>query len=354
VVLEQTSPQGKTNSLSTAPSRPADFERKPFLSFYKTHPFCLQVSHLEQGNNTWSGPNMFESLLIAIVSIGSSKLPTWDTIVPDPAKQPSAGLPTPEGISHITVYSADNTTWGAYNHGPTIARSNGTFVLSWYNAGMEEFHAQRALFATSSDGKSWSSPAVLFNTTGALGIETEAWITTPEGRLYGMASSWDVYGTGAHGTAHGPDAALMRRVHINSSNPFSTNLGPVFWLADSVPTGFDTYCNFTYHDAAAVGAVSSADAAYYRSRLVSTTPSNGGGLSKVLGERSMYEALSDHTKEGMQDLVLLYRYDAGNTTLWASTCSVPVGPVQHDATMGVCRPGRHMQHQACPCFSITA
>jgi hypothetical protein len=226
--------------------------------------------------------------------------------------------------------------------------------LNWYNADMDEFHAMRALFATSIDGKSWSSPAVLFNTTGALGLQSEAWVTTPEGRLYGMASSWDVYGTGAHGAAHGPDTALMRRVHIIEPSSFTVELGPVFWLSDSVPAGFDAYCNITYRDAAAVGIVSAADAAYYRSRLVSTTPLNdvSPALSKSLSERSMYQvrypypatngALSTPLSErsGMQDLVLLYRNDAGNTTLWASKCSVPVGPVHHGAKMGVCRPGR--------------
>jgi hypothetical protein len=98
---------------------------------------------------------------------------------------------------------------------------------------MDESAANRALFATSPDGEHWSEPAVLFNTTAGthhnlsskypsgynIGIEVicinlsiplhpanccqtiqtapknEGWILAPDesGRMYGMASSWDVF-----------------------------------------------------------------------------------------------------------------------------------------------------------------
>ena len=47
------------------------------------------------------------------------------------------------------MYRADNTTWGGYNHGPTITRVNGTYVMAWYNGVMNESVANRVLFATS-------------------------------------------------------------------------------------------------------------------------------------------------------------------------------------------------------------
>ena len=98
---------------------------------------------------------------------------------------------------------------------------------------MDESAANRALFATSPDGEHWSKPAVLFNTTAGthhnlsskypsgydIGIEVigiylliplhpanyhqtiqtapknEGWVLAADesGRMYGMASSWDVF-----------------------------------------------------------------------------------------------------------------------------------------------------------------
>jgi hypothetical protein len=68
------------------------------------------------------------------VAVVAATLPSWDTVLPDPSKLPSAGLQSPEGMAHFTVYSADNTTWGAYNHGPIITQSNGTFFMSWWSS----------------------------------------------------------------------------------------------------------------------------------------------------------------------------------------------------------------------------
>ena len=102
-----------------------------------------------------------------------------------------------------------------------------------------------------SDAVHWSAPAVLFNTTAGthhnasstgtatkaaqleytkgynIGLENEAWILTAGGRLYGAASSWDVFQRRGHGSEHaGPDAFLMRRVELgDTAGSGETTLG---------------------------------------------------------------------------------------------------------------------------------
>lgn len=169
-----------------------------------------------------------------------------------------ATLPT-----SATHQQANNLTWGGYNHGPIIEHINDTFILSWYNGVMNESVFNRVLFATSRDAVTWSEPAVLFNTTAGthhnvtssrqqeyaytkgygIGLENEAWVFSEDGaRLYGAASSWDVFQRSGHGAEHtGPDAALMRRVVLGRSGGSSSRdaqLGDVFWLADEVRTPY--------------------------------------------------------------------------------------------------------------------
>jgi hypothetical protein len=259
------------------------------------------------------------ALVVAVSSAGGKEvvLPSWTAAIPDPDNKPAAGLPIPKGVEHFTVYSASNTTWGAYNHGPIITQANGTFFMSWYNGVMDESVANRALFATSTDAEHWSEPAVLIKSTAGyhhnktnhsvgyakgynIGIENEAWVLTPEGRLYGMAASWDVFQRRGHGSEHvGPDAALLRRVHLPSDakGAGDAELGEVFWLADTVPEGFDTYCNLTYND---MESVTAADAANFRSRLVSTVPDVDAGEPN---ERSMHSLASSTSSDGAVDLV---------------------------------------------------
>ena len=150
-----------------------------------------------------------------------------------------ATLPT-----SATHQQANNLTWGGYNHGPIIEHINDTFILSWYNGVMNESVFNRVLFATSRDAVTWSEPAVLFNTTAGthhnvtssrqqeyaytkgygIGLENEAWVFSEDGaRLYGAASSWDVFQRSGHGAEHtGPDAALMRRVVLGRSGGSSS------------------------------------------------------------------------------------------------------------------------------------
>jgi hypothetical protein len=221
--------------------------------------------------------------VLCVAGVVSGAQPTWDTTVADPTlTDPFEGL-TPLRAEHKTVFYANNDTFGGYNHGAIIARNNGTFFVSWYNGVMDESAANRVLYATSVDGDVWSEPAILFNTTAGthhsaapadvsfplgyeIGLESEAWVQTPDGHLYGLAryafepehasnepltpislnSSWDVFQRKTKGADHtGPDVALMRRVLFTDG---VAALGSVFWLADAVPKGFDTYCNRTQAD----------------------------------------------------------------------------------------------------------
>ena len=141
--------------------------------------------------------------------------------------------------------------------------------------------------------------------------------------------------------------------------------GPVFWVCDTVPAGFDTYCNTTLTDSYDIGSDASRDAADFRAKLVSTTPSVDAGEPN---ERSVYAL--PHPSAGKSgagagqplplELVLLLR--TGNTTapvLWASRCTL-IGQgngtnahatstiVRRESTMGVGRPGTGIYNYGLP------
>ena len=276
----------------------------------------------------------------------ASQLPHWATTVPNVTLRPSAGLTTPKGVTHATVYRAA-PTFGAYNHGPILTQHSGLYVMSWYNGVLDESVKNRVLFATSTDAVKWSSPRVLFNTTAGwhrgaaaaaararfpsgydIGLENEPWLVGPvSGSLYAVASSWDVFQRKGHGAEHtGPDAALVRRLTLSTSATSDDGaevedavLGPVFWLADRAPPGFERYCNVTQHDAAAIGADVVADMAAVRSRLISTVAQADASEPN---ERSLYALppRSSHASDGNLDLVLLLRSGVDEKPrIWAST-----------------------------------
>ena len=45
-------------------------------------------------------------MLLAVASAGDSPLPHWAALLPNTTLKPNAGLPTPEGVEHSTVYRA--------------------------------------------------------------------------------------------------------------------------------------------------------------------------------------------------------------------------------------------------------
>jgi hypothetical protein len=97
---------------------------------------------------------------------------------------------------------------------------------------------------------------------------------------YSVAGSWDVFKRTGGGAEHvGPDTPLMRRVHGVGS------LGPVFWLGDKVPLGFEHFGYPTYLDSQAIDAVTRADASAYLAALVDAEPTSDFGQPN---ERAVY------------------------------------------------------------------
>jgi hypothetical protein len=139
-------------------------------------------------------------------------LPYWTGPTPNVSK-PAAGYQQLANVKHTIVWDGDNTTWGSYNHGPIITWHPDTqYVVNWYNGYHGESHNNRCVYATSDDGQEWSEPAVSFNTSGKIGLESESFVNIA-GRLYLSASSWDVNQRTGGGAEHkGPDVLLMRRL----------------------------------------------------------------------------------------------------------------------------------------------
>jgi hypothetical protein len=137
-------------------------------------------------------------------------------------------------VVHTYVYHS-TSKYGTYNHGPMISWWDGAYWMEWYNGVAHEGDENRVLYATSSDAIVWSEPAVLFNTTGPVGLENEPHVEI-EGRRYAVAGSWDVFARTGGGAEHtGPDTPLFRRVFGPDA------LGEVCWLGAATPTGYEHF-----------------------------------------------------------------------------------------------------------------
>ena len=183
-----------------------------------------------------------------VVAAGASRSPQWVGPVPDSKINASAGLPVVANVQHFTVYNATDqrsgarNAFGTYNHGPLVTVFNDTcpvfvfllsvlllslasllrYLMSWYNAPKDETTYKRSVFSHSTDGKTWSSPAVLFPNYTKDGQENGPW-TTLNGRLYTQCGTQDA---GLHIETI---ISVMRRVHVPADGSPIT-LGPVFWL----------------------------------------------------------------------------------------------------------------------------
>lgn len=134
--------------------------------------------------------------------------------------------------------------------------------MEWYNGVAREGVQNRVLYATSPDAVTWSAPAIMFNTTGRIGLENEPMIEI-EGRRYAVAGSWDVNARNGGGAEHtGPDTPMMRRVYAPGQ------LGPVFWLGSQVPTGYEHLGYPTYTNTQAVDGQTRTDATSYLAALL--------------------------------------------------------------------------------------
>jgi hypothetical protein len=142
-----------------------------------------------------------------------------------------------DGITHAEVYHATKES-GAYNHGAMIDWHDGNLLLTWKNSPIDEDSpGQRILFSQSFDGANWTKtdgknvmfPSVSSKTNPAALFAGPTAIIN--GKRYATASPKqmclfpDPY----------PSTQLLRRV--GSGVP--AKLGPPFWGADTIPTGFE-------------------------------------------------------------------------------------------------------------------
>lgn len=239
-----------------------------------------------------------------VVHASNESLPYWSAQQPDESK-PAAGYNPLPGVSHSIVFDGNEKSWGSYNHGPIITWHPDTnYVAHWYNGYHGESVENRCVFATSDDGVVWSEPAVSFNTTGPIGLESEYFVNVG-GRLYLAAASWDVNVRTGGGAEHsGPDALLMRR-QKGKGDESSGDLGPVFWLADSVPAGYEKFGYPTYLE---MDDATRLDMKRYLSLLINTSPQETNGYDNGKpNERSFYTLPAHADGAGGDTYVLLAR-----------------------------------------------
>mmetsp|Transcript_45353 Transcript_45353/g.107046 ORF Transcript_45353/g.107046 Transcript_45353/m.107046 type:complete len:371 (+) Transcript_45353:142-1254(+) len=124
---------------------------------------------------------------------------------------------------------------GTYNHAPMIDLVNGTFIAFWKNSPQDEDQAgQRVLVSQSQDGATWTpGPVELFPNMSTDSNPAHLFaspVVRAHGRAYAGASPkqfclWpDPY----------PSLLLLRQIL-----PGVGHFGPVFWAANTVPSGFE-------------------------------------------------------------------------------------------------------------------
>ena len=269
------------------------------------------------------------------VEVENETMPIWVGRMPNP-KVVGAGLPQLPGTRHVTIYNSTSpqggkNPHGLYNHGPMLiylsekldinVSMQNRFLACWYNGPEREGHLNRVVLSLSSpDAQLWSEPVTIFPSVDAKGEENEPFAII-DGRLYGTASDLTFDNAHDSGVRGG---LLMRRIRS------MTDMGPIFWLASSVPScGTQQNCSFDkyplYTDLA--DAQTKSDAAEYLRSLVNETVRHGGvnGTNKF-NERSLYAL------PGQENSLVLLLRDGGKINaqkqyshkhLWASRCTLP-------------------------------
>jgi hypothetical protein len=194
-------------------------------------------------------------LLAFSVCLAAPGLPlAWS--VPAFDSTPLAGIaPLRNGTTTVIFYGT--AAEGGYNHGAMLHYADGLLTVSWKNGvGQqgEDAAGQRVRYSQSTDGLSWSPSALLFPSlnTSALPVALFAGpFAVLNGRLYASATpavlaSGDAQGSqfclwpdgvdprnaGPPGHRQPVGVLLLRRVLGLGQ------LGPAFWAADTVPSGF--------------------------------------------------------------------------------------------------------------------
>jgi hypothetical protein len=199
--------------------------------------------------------------------------PEW-TAAPPSLKEPLGGYPMAPSATHTLVYGG--VTGSAYNHAAMLDVLNGTMLISWKNGvDSEDKRGQRILFATSTDGTTWSNASELFPDMSTDKQSAAMFVGPPVqiGRRWYLGASPGVPTSAAEGAQFclwpdaldlpsdeggkrncGPpgweqakDTLLVRRVDLLPAGTAAgaaaaagvaatVRLGEVFWFADAVPS----------------------------------------------------------------------------------------------------------------------
>lgn len=166
-----------------------------------------------------------------------AQLPSWNQPFLDPLKFPFGGATLAENVSYYQLFFS-TPELGTYNMAPMLDYHDGQFFASWKNSPRDEDqHGQRVMFSQSLTGDNWTKADgsnILFpnmSTTAnpaALFAEPGLHINN---RFYATASpkQFCLY----------PDFAFQRGLLARRVFPGLNKLGPVFWVSNTIPEGFE-------------------------------------------------------------------------------------------------------------------
>lgn len=164
---------------------------------------------------------------------GAPRLPNWAQPFLDPLIFPYGGAALLNGTAWTRLYYG---VPGAMNAmAPMISFLDGAFLASWKISPLDEdAPGQHVLYARSTDGATWTAPAVLFppmnsSESPRVALFAEPALLLGGGRVYAAASPQQFC---LYPVQQSPRLLLLRRVFADGT------LGRVFWAAPAVPAGY--------------------------------------------------------------------------------------------------------------------
>ncbi len=243
----------------------------------------------------------------------------WAAGTPDPAK-PAAGFPVLDGVTHNLVFAGERQA-GAYNHHSKLVWHNGALHAMWSNHPHgEDGPGQRVLYATSSDGRTWSEAVELFpppqevrpSEEKGLVLTPNNWVVA-DGRLYARA--------GCHANIGFENPDRSERVDVRDGmRPFrarkgydrfcrevarNKGFGPIMPQGENTPA--PTELNFTFLDWSDPAVQCTAAAIAETMRNPECTPSWGGNCPQGVDSNRLCEPTVYRTADGK--FIVLLRDD---------------------------------------------
>ena len=176
-------------------------------------------------------PVLLVSLSLQRIS-AQMPLPYWSQPFLDPLIFPYGGATLVNGTKWTRLYFG---LPGAMNAmAPMISYLGGAFLASWKLSPLDEdAPGQHVMYSRSTDGLTWSQPAVLFPPLNSSESPRVALFAEPTimlgGRVYAAASPQQFC---LYPVQQSPRLVLLRRIGADGS------LGTMFWAAPSVPDGY--------------------------------------------------------------------------------------------------------------------